>query len=48
MKIKLERFSWTGNNPVVTEFEGTIEEFEFLQKIYFIDNNKLMKKVLTK
>ena len=47
MKIKIERFAWTGNKPVVTEFEGTKEEFEFLQSIYYIDNKNLTKKILS-
>jgi len=47
MIIKLERFAWLGNRPVATEFEGTKEEFEFLQNIYFIEGKKLKKKVLS-
>jgi len=32
MKIKIEHFKWFDNKPLITEFEGTIEEFEMLLK----------------
>ena len=40
MKIKLERFAWFGNRPIVTEFEGTQEEFDMLREIGFVDGVK--------
>lgn len=30
MKIKIEHFKWFDNKPLITEFEGTKEEFEML------------------
>ncbi|KKN67334.1 hypothetical protein LCGC14_0461980 [marine sediment metagenome] len=46
MKIKLERFAWFGNRPVVTEFEGTQEEFDMLREIGFVESKELKKKKL--
>ncbi len=44
MKIKLERFAWFGNRPIVTEFEGTSEEFGMLREIHLIEGKELKKK----
>jgi hypothetical protein len=30
MRIKIEHFKWFDNKPLITEFEGTTEEFEML------------------
>ena len=48
MRIKLERFAWLGNRPLVTEFEGTSEEFKMLREIGFIENNELKYKKIRK
>ena len=36
MKIKLECFKWFENKPIVTEFEGTYEEFKKLKEDGYI------------
>jgi len=30
MRLRIEYFKWVDNKPLVTEFEGTIEEFQML------------------
>ena len=47
MRIRLERFSWLGNRPIVTEFEGTKEEFEMIRELGLIENKELKKKNTT-
>lgn len=47
MKIKIEYFKWLDNKPIITEFEGTKEEFNMLLKIgYIIPNKNDIKKEL--
>ena len=40
MKIKLEYFKWMENKPVMTEFEGTLEEFKKVMDFRIIQKEK--------